>query len=140
MDIPQSEAKVTLIELSDPKPSVAEDNLEKDEILGTASYDVDFRISDDSLPKLVGDESDEIRHRAWIEGGSSNTYPGSDVRLHNKVSGTLENQHLVEGQTYTLCVSRWVPHSDYLAKASRTACRSWCPTRRAFQPRSAGCW
>lgn len=117
MDIPQSEAKVTLIELSDPKPSVAEDNLEKDEILGTASYDVDFRISDDSLPKLVGDESDEIRHRAWIEGGSSNTYPGSDVRLHNKVSGTLENQHLVEGQTYTLCVSRWVPHSDYLGES-----------------------
>lgn len=117
MDIPQSEAKVTLIELSDPKPSVAEDNLEKDEILGTASYDVDFRISDDSLPKLVGDESDEIRHRAWIEGGPSNTSPGNDVRLNNKMSGTLENQHLVEGQTYTLCVSRWFPHSDYAGES-----------------------
>ena len=111
MGVPQSEAKVTSIALSEY--TIFNDDSGRDEVLGTESYDVKFKITNDSLQTLVGDETGEFRHRVWIEGGPNNTSPGDDMYLDNELSGTLKYQHLKEGETYTLCVSRRFFHSGY---------------------------
>lgn len=103
LDIPQSEVQVSSVALK-------EDN-ESDEVLGTHSYDVHGSILGD-LPSLM-DESvpGNFAHRAWIEGGPDNILPDDSnsaqkLYIDNVRSFTLESQHLKEGQTYTLCVSR----------------------------------
>ena len=110
MDIPQPEAKVTSVALTEYNAFY--DDSAKDEVLGTRSYDVNLEVMD-SLPKLVGDETGATELWAWIEGGTTNTIPGDRIKLVNELSGTLKHQHLLEGQTYTLCVSRQFPYSDY---------------------------
>lgn len=110
MDIPQSEAEVTSIALSEY--NILYDDSARDDVLGTRSYDVEFKIAYDSLQKLVGDETGETEHRAWIEGGPANTSPGDDISVPHD-AGTLQYQHLVEGETYTLCVARRFPESSY---------------------------
>ena len=110
MGVPQSEAKVTSIALSEY--TIFNDDSGRDEVLDTESYDVKFKITNDSLQTLVGDEAGGFRHRVWIEGGPSNTSPGDYMYLDNEFSGTLKYQHLKEGQTYTLCVSRRFYHSN----------------------------
>lgn len=110
MGVPQSEAKVTSIALSEY--TIFNDDSARDEVMDTESYDVKFKITNDSLQTLVGDKTGEFRHRVWIEGGPSNTSPGDDMYLDNELSGTLKYQHLKEGQTYTLCVSRRFYHSN----------------------------
>ena len=89
-------------------------------------------------------------HLAWIEGGPDNILPANGTAagkqyVDNARAFTLENRHLEEGQTYTLCVSRrfTIPTSTVpatRAKASRTAFRSRCPTLTASRPRSEECW
>lgn len=110
MGVPQSEAKVTSVALSEY--TIFNDDSGRDEVMDTESYDIKFKITNDSLQTLVGDEAGGFRHRVWIEGGPSNTSPGDDMYLDNELSGTLKYQHLKEGQTYTLCVSRRFYHSN----------------------------
>lgn len=110
MGVPQSEAKVMSVALSEY--TIFNDDSGRDEVMDTESYDVKFKITNDSLQTLVGDEAGGFRHRVWIEGGPSNTSPGDYMYLDNELSGTLKYQHLKEGQTYTLCVSRRFYHSN----------------------------
>ena len=88
MGVPQSEAKVTSIALSEY--TIFNDDSARDEVMDTESYDVKFKITNDSLQTLVGDKTGEFRHRVWIEGGPSNTSPGDDMYLDNELSGTLK--------------------------------------------------
>lgn len=103
LNIPQSEAEAAAVVL---KGDGADD-----EVLGTHTYDVSGKITSD-LERLM-DESvpGGFAHLAWIEGGPDNILPANGTAagkqyVDNARAFTLENRHLEEGQTYTLCVSR----------------------------------
>lgn len=100
LDIPQPEAEVSLISLSEPKlwdEDFNERDSDKNKALGSSSYDIDFKILGDPLPELMGETQGRTRHRIWIEGGPVNTDPGFEVTLTDELKGTLQYQHLVGG-------------------------------------------
>ncbi len=96
LDIPQTAAEVSSVKLKD-------DTVE-DEILGRHSYDIAARLVGD-VPVLMDQEDEfDYGHLVWIEGG-----PANIVTEKRSIEGRtieLENQHLQEGQSYTLCVAR----------------------------------
>lgn len=104
LDIPQTQTKVSSVELKD--------DTEEDEALGTHSYDVNGSLVGD-IPELMDQEnSSDYGHLAWIEGGPTNIITKKqyfEPDYGSTRSFTLENQHLHEGQTYTLCVARTSP-------------------------------
>ena len=57
MGVPQSEAKVASIALSEY--TIFNDDSARDEVMDTESYDVKFKITNDSLQTLVGDKTGE---------------------------------------------------------------------------------
>lgn len=103
LSIPQSEAEAAAVVL---KGDGADD-----EVLGTHAYDVSGKIVSDFEQLMDESVPGGFAHLAWIEGGPDNILPANGTAagkqyVDNARAFTLENRHLEEGQTYTLCVSR----------------------------------